>query len=105
MFKPVKADYQSSLQEGFYLQGRGKMTQSNLRLTIFEVCKARNIVGRGSASPYQISTYCSDSLGMIGKVIDPSKQTAANETYSIPLPEPATTWLQRAKRYVTPRLS
>jgi len=75
------------------------MTQTNLQLTIFEVHKLRNIVGLGSASPYQISTFPSDSLGMIGTVIDPSKQAAANGNFSVPEPAAATSWLQRTKTY------
>ena len=77
------------------------MTQTNLRLTIFEVQKLRVIVGQGAASPYQISTFPGDSLGMIGTVIDPSKQAAANSNFPIPVPAPApvaaTSWLQRTK--------
>jgi len=75
------------------------MTRSNLRLTIFEVQRLRNIVGQGHASPYQISTYSSDPLGMIGTVIDPSKQVAANGSFSVPEPAAAASWLQRTKTY------
>ncbi len=81
------------------LQESGKMTPSNLRLTIFEVQRLRNIVGQGRASPYQILTYSSDSLGMIGTVIDPSKQAAANGSFSVPEPAAAASWLQRTKTY------
>ena len=84
-------------QEVFHLQGSGKMTQTNLRLTIFEVQKLRVIVGQGTASPYQISTFPSDSLGMIGTVIDPSKQAAANGNFPVPEPVAKTSWLQRTK--------
>jgi hypothetical protein len=73
------------------------MTQTNLRLTIFETQKLRNIVGQGAASCYQILTFTSDSLGMIGAVIDPSKHTAANEDFQVPEPASATSWLQRTK--------
>ena len=73
------------------------MTQTNLQLTIFEVQKLRDIVGQGSAYPYQISTFPSDSLGMIGTVIDPSKQTAANGNSPVPEQLAATSWLQRTK--------
>ena len=69
------------------------MTQTNLRLTVFEVQKIRNIVGQGSASPYQISTYSSDSLGMIGTVVYPSKQEAANDNSWPADPKPATSWI------------
>ena len=79
------------------------MTQTNLRLTIFEVQKLRDIVGLSSASPYQISTFPSDSLGMFGAVIDPSKQTAANGNFSDPEPATATSWLQRTKAALGPR--
>jgi hypothetical protein len=97
MSSTVKREYYSRLQEGFYFQGSGKMTQTKLRMTIFEVQKLRNIVGQGSASPYQISTYYSESLGMIGKVIDPLKHPAANGNFSLPERVPVTSWLQRAK--------
>jgi hypothetical protein len=73
------------------------MTQTNLRLTVFEVEKLRDIVGLGNASPHQISTFSGNSLGMIGTVIDPSKQTAANGDFSAPEPQAATPWLQRIK--------
>jgi len=73
------------------------MTQTNLRLTIFETQKLRNIVGQGTASCYQIMTFPSDSLGMIGAVIDPSKQAAANSDFPVPKPANATSWLQRTK--------
>jgi hypothetical protein len=78
------------------------MIQTKLQMTIFEVQKLRNIVGQGSGSPYQISTYFSDSLGMIGKVIDPSNHSAANGNFSLPEPVAATSWLQRAKSRFAP---
>ena len=59
------------------------MRQTNLRLTVFEVHKLKHIVGQGNASPYQISTFPRDSLGMIGTVIDPLKQAAANDNLSL----------------------
>jgi hypothetical protein len=37
---------------------------------------------------------------MIGKVIDPSKQAAANGNFSVPEPAIATSWLQRTKTYI-----
>jgi hypothetical protein len=73
------------------------MTQTRLHLTIFEVQKLRVIVGQGTASPYQISTFPGDSLGMIGIVVDPSKQAAANGNFSVLEPVAATSWLQRTK--------
>jgi hypothetical protein len=77
------------------------MTQTKLRLTLFEVQKLKNIVGLGSASPYQISTFAGDSIGMIGTVVDPSRQTAAaNGKFSAPEPEAATSWLQRTKTHL-----
>lgn len=71
------------------------MTQTNLRLTIFEVEKLRNIVGLGGASPYQISTFSGDLLGMIGTVIDPSKQAAANDDFEVPATAGSISWLKR----------
>lgn len=55
------------------------------------------MVGQGSASPYQISTFFGDSLGMIGTVIDPLKQAAANDDCEILEPAFSTSWLNRAK--------
>ncbi|MEE8340416.1 MAG: hypothetical protein V3R56_09745, partial [Xanthomonadales bacterium] len=75
------------------------MTRTNLRITVFEVQKLRNIVGLYGASPYQISTFPGDSLGMIGTVIDPSQQAAANGDFSVPEPAAETSWLQRTKSY------
>jgi hypothetical protein len=43
-------ELKSRLQDVVHLQGSGKMTQTNLRLTIFETQKLRNIVGQGTAS-------------------------------------------------------
>lgn len=71
------------------------MTQTNLRLTIFEVEKLRNIAGMGGVSPYQISTFSGDSLGMIGTVIDPSKQAAANDDVEVPATAVPISWLKR----------
>jgi hypothetical protein len=73
------------------------MTQTNLRLTIFEVQKLKDIVGLGSASPYQISTYSSDSLGMIGTVIKHSQSEAANDFCWTVESAPSTSWFQRFK--------
>ena len=75
------------------------MTQTNLRLTVFEVQKLKNIVGLYGASPYQISTFPGDSLGMIGTVLEPSQQTAANGDFVVPEPAAETSWLQRTKTY------
>ncbi len=71
------------------------MKQTNLRLTIFEVEKLRSIVGQGSASPYQITTFSGDSLGMIGAVIDSSEQAAANGDFEVPEPVASISWLKR----------
>jgi len=60
------------------------MTQTQLRLTIFEVQKLRNIVGLGHASPYQITTFSGDSVGMIGTVINSSQEEAANDSFAAP---------------------
>lgn len=73
------------------------MTQTNLRLTIFEVHKLRHIVGQNGASPYQISTFSGDSLGMIGTIVIPAKQVAANGDFDIPEPEASVSWLKRSK--------
>jgi len=75
------------------------MTRTNLRLTIFEVQQLGNIVDQGGASPHHILTFSGDSLGMIGTVIDPSQQAAANGNFSVPEPAAATSWLQRTKAY------
>ena len=75
------------------------MTRTNLRLSIFEVQRLRNIVGQGHASPYHISIFCSDSLGTIGTVIDPAQRVAANDNFPVLEPAAATSWLQRIKTY------
>ena len=94
----ANTELESKPRKVFHFQGSEMMTQTNLRLTIFEVQKLRIIVGQGGASPYQISTFSGDSLGMVGTVIDPSKQAAANGNF----PEPAskTSWFQLAKTYL-----
>jgi hypothetical protein len=99
MSKSVKTELKSRLRKVFHHQGSGTMTQTNLRQTIFEVHKLRDIVGLGSASPYQISTFPGDSLGMIGTVIDPSKQAAANSNFPVPEPAVAISWFQRIKTH------
>jgi len=75
------------------------MTQTKLQLTVFEVQKLKNIVGLYGASPYYISTFPSDTLGMIGTVIDPSSQVAANGDFSVPEPVAETSWFQLTKSY------
>jgi len=97
MYISENAELTSRIKEVFHLQESGKMTQTNLRLTIFEVQKLRNIVGMGSASPYQISTYSSDSLGMIGTVIKHPQSDAANDSGWPADSAPSTSWLQRFK--------
>ena len=98
---PIRANTELKLipEKVFHLQGSGKMTQTNLRLTIFEVQKHRDIVGQGSTSPYQISIFSGGSLGMIGTVIDPSKQAAANGSFHTPEPAAKSSWFQRTKIY------
>lgn len=82
-----------------HLQASGKMTRTNLRLSIFEVQRLRNTVGQGLGSPYKILAFSSNSLGMIGTVIDPSKQAAANGNFPVPDPAVATSWLQRVRTF------
>ncbi len=74
-------------------QGSGKMTQTKLRLTIFEVQKLKNIVGLGHASPYQITTFSGDSIGMIGTVISATQEESANDNFAAP--EKTGSWRQR----------
>lgn len=71
------------------------MTQTNLHLTIFEIEKLRNVVGFGSASPYQITTYIGHSVGMIGTVMDPANADASNDECSAPEPAAPASWFQR----------
>lgn len=71
------------------------MTQTKLNLTIFEIEKLRNIVGFGRASPYQITTYAGDSIGMIGTVIVPAIAEAANSEYAVAEPAAPAPWFRR----------
>jgi hypothetical protein len=71
------------------------MTQTKLNLTIFEIEKLRNIVGFGRASPYQITTYAGDSVGMIGTIVDPETAEAANGEYSVAEPAAPARWFRR----------
>ncbi|MCZ6503301.1 MAG: hypothetical protein O6945_12385 [Gammaproteobacteria bacterium] len=73
------------------------MTQTTLRLTIFQIEKLKNIVDLGSVSPYKVSTFVGNSLGSTGTVIDSSNQEAANEDFWLTQPAPSTSWLQRFK--------
>jgi len=69
------------------------MTQTQLRLTIFEVQKMKNIVGLGHASPYQITTFSGESAGMIGTVINAPQEESANDNFAAP--EKTGSWRQR----------
>jgi hypothetical protein len=69
------------------------MTQTKLRLTIFEVQKLKNIVGLGHASPYQITTFSGGSVGMIGTVINSSQEDSANDNFAAP--EKTGSWRHR----------
>ena len=71
------------------------MTQTKLNLTIFEIEKLRNIVGFGSASPYQITTYAGNSVGLIGTVIDPAKAEASNDENSVTESAIPGSWIKR----------
>ena len=73
------------------------MTQTTLRLTIFQIERLKDIVGLGSVSPYKVSTFSGNSLGRTGAVIDPSKPEAANDNFWLVEPAPSTSWLQRFK--------
>lgn len=69
------------------------MTQTKMRLTIFEVQKLKNIVGLGHASPYQITTFSGDSVGMIGTITNSSQEDSANDNFAAP--EKTGSWRQR----------
>ena len=71
------------------------MTQTKLHMTIFEIEKLKNIVGFGSGSPYQITTYMGGSLGMIGTVMDPANIQASNGEYTVPEPAVPASLFQR----------
>ncbi len=71
------------------------MTQTKLNLTIFEIEKLRNIVGFGSASPYQITTYAGNSVGLIGTVIDPANAEASNDENSVTESAIPGSWIKR----------
>ncbi len=75
------------------------MTQTTLRLTIFQIEKLKNIVDLGSVSPYKVSTFIGNSLGSTGTVIDPSNQEAANDDFWPTHPAPSTSWLPRFKSF------
>ncbi len=66
------------------------MTQTDLRLTIFQVERLKNIVGLGNVSPYQISMFIGDLLGKTGTVIDPASQEAANDSFWLSESAPST---------------
>ena len=77
------------------------MTQTNLHMTVFEIHKLQNIVGLGSASPYQITTYTGNMVGMVGTITDPAKISASNDDNSVgkttvSKPAASASWLRRA---------
>lgn len=76
------------------------MTQTNLHLTVFEIEKLQNIVGFGSASPYQITTYPGKMVGMVGTITDPASGNALNDDDSVvedtaSTPAAPASWFQR----------
>ena len=73
------------------------MTQTTLKLTIFQIEMLKNVACLGNAFPYKISTFIGNSLGSTGTVIDPSKRQAANDNFWLAEPAPSTSWLQRFK--------
>jgi len=80
----------------FTPKGMGKMKQTGLQLTVFDIQKLKSIVGQGFASPYHITTYPGSSLGMTGEVMDPSEAIAANGDFSVPEPVAPVSWTRRA---------
>ena len=72
------------------------MTQTNLHMTIFDIYKLKNIVGLGSASPFQITTYPGKMVGMVGTITDPAKIIASNDHNSDSETATSTSWIQRA---------
>jgi hypothetical protein len=85
--------FESGKQDVLNQKGSGKMTQTKMRLTIFEVQKLKNIVGLGHASPYQITTFSGDSVGMIGTITNSSQEDSAND--NLAAPEKTGSWRQR----------
>ncbi len=73
------------------------MTQTNLRLTIFQVQRLQDIVGLGGISPYQITIFTGDSLGRTGTIVDPSKLESANDGCWLAETAPSESWLRRFK--------
>ena len=76
------------------------MTQTNLHMTVFEIHKLKNIVGLGSASPYQITTYPGKMVGMVGTIADPAHISASNDQNSDPeaaaaTPAATASWFKR----------
>jgi hypothetical protein len=84
---------ESGKQDVLNQKGSGKMTQTKLRLTIFEVQKLENVVGLGHASPYQITTFSGDTVGMIGTVTNSSQKDSANDNFAAP--EKTGSWRHR----------
>jgi hypothetical protein len=77
--------------------GRGKMKQKNLRMTVFRVQKLKHIVGMGSTSSYQISTYFGNALGYTGTIVNPARLEAANNDVWLPQTATSSSWLQKIK--------
>jgi len=73
------------------------MKQINLRLTVFRVQRLKNIVGLGTTSSYQISTFYGDKLGYTGTIVNPSKLEAANNDFWLAEPASSSIWLQKFK--------
>ncbi len=73
------------------------MTQTNLRLTIFQVQRLQDIVGLGGISPYQITIFTGNPLGRTGTIVKPGKLKPANDNCWLDEAASSESWLQRFK--------
>jgi hypothetical protein len=77
------------------------MMNSNLRQTVFDIEKIKNVVNVGSCSAYQIYTTPGEQIGYLGKLELPELNHSANDMNSTPESSRATTsrtsasWLKK----------
>jgi len=57
----------------------GTMMNSNMKQTIFNIEKLKNVVNIGSSSAYQIYTSPGEKIGAIGTIVNPGTLIPAND--------------------------
>jgi hypothetical protein len=78
-------------------KGMSKMQRTSIHITVIHSQKLKNIVGQGSASPYQIWTSIGECLGEMGNIMDPTRNIASNDDDLNSISTDRDSWLNRCK--------